>query len=122
MARLEPDELERHARDGFVVPRWRLPAAAALRIRTATTGRSGRSPPAPPGCTLHEHLHEERSALTLNRRLAGGAFAEGDALDRRLRPGARAMRRAGELRAPAAVAGEGARLSGRSDFTAGHGG
>jgi ectoine hydroxylase-related dioxygenase (phytanoyl-CoA dioxygenase family) len=36
---------------------------------------------------LHEHLHEERSDLTLNQRLAAGAFDEADAVDVALRAG-----------------------------------
>jgi hypothetical protein len=36
---------------------------------------------------LHEHLHEERSDLTLNQRLAGGAFDEAEAVDLELQPG-----------------------------------
>ena len=36
---------------------------------------------------LHEHLHEERSDLTLNQRLAAGAFDEADAVDVELRAG-----------------------------------
>jgi hypothetical protein len=37
--------------------------------------------------TLHEHLHEDRSDLTLNQRLAAGAFDEADAVDVELRAG-----------------------------------
>jgi ectoine hydroxylase-related dioxygenase (phytanoyl-CoA dioxygenase family) len=37
--------------------------------------------------TLHEHLHEDRSDLTLNQRLAAGSFDEGDAVDIELEPG-----------------------------------
>jgi hypothetical protein len=36
---------------------------------------------------LHAHLHEDRSDLTLNQRLAAGAFDEADALDIELQPG-----------------------------------
>ncbi len=36
---------------------------------------------------LHDHLHEERSDLTLNQRLAGGSFDESDAVDLELQPG-----------------------------------
>ncbi len=36
---------------------------------------------------LHEHLHEERSDLTLNQRLAAGAFDERQAVDLELEPG-----------------------------------
>jgi hypothetical protein len=36
---------------------------------------------------LHEHLHEERSDLTLNQRLAAGAFDESSAVDLELQPG-----------------------------------
>jgi hypothetical protein len=39
------------------------------------------------GQRLHEHLHEERSDLTLNQRLAAGAFDERDAVDVELRAG-----------------------------------
>jgi ectoine hydroxylase-related dioxygenase (phytanoyl-CoA dioxygenase family) len=37
--------------------------------------------------TLHEHLHEDRSDLTLNQRLAAGSFDERDAVDIELEPG-----------------------------------
>jgi hypothetical protein len=37
--------------------------------------------------TLHPHLHEDRSDLTLNQRLAAGAFDEADAVDVELRAG-----------------------------------
>lgn len=37
--------------------------------------------------TLHQHLHEDRSDLTLNQRLAAGAFDEGEAVDLELEPG-----------------------------------
>jgi ectoine hydroxylase-related dioxygenase (phytanoyl-CoA dioxygenase family) len=36
---------------------------------------------------LHEHLHEDRDDLTLNQRLAAGAFDEADAVDIELEPG-----------------------------------
>ena len=36
---------------------------------------------------LHEHLHEDRSDLTLNQRLAAGSFDEGRAVDLELQPG-----------------------------------
>jgi ectoine hydroxylase-related dioxygenase (phytanoyl-CoA dioxygenase family) len=36
---------------------------------------------------LHEHLHEDRSDLTLNQRLAAGSFDEADAVDLELEPG-----------------------------------
>jgi hypothetical protein len=36
---------------------------------------------------LHEHLHEDRSDLTLNQRLAAGAFDEREAVDVELRAG-----------------------------------
>ncbi len=39
------------------------------------------------GQQLHEHLHEERSDLTLNQRLAAGAFDEASAVDLELLPG-----------------------------------
>jgi len=39
------------------------------------------------GKTLHEHLHEDRSDLTLNQRLAAGSFDEHDAVDIELEPG-----------------------------------
>ena len=37
--------------------------------------------------TLHPHLHEERTDVTLNQRLAAGAFDEADAADIELEPG-----------------------------------
>jgi ectoine hydroxylase-related dioxygenase (phytanoyl-CoA dioxygenase family) len=36
---------------------------------------------------LHEHLHEDRSDLTLNQRLADGTFDEASAVDLELQPG-----------------------------------
>ena len=39
------------------------------------------------GEQLHAHLHEERSDLTLNQRLAAGTFDEADAVDIELQPG-----------------------------------
>ena len=36
---------------------------------------------------LHEHLHEDRSDLTLQQRLAAGSFDEGEAVDIELAPG-----------------------------------
>lgn len=39
------------------------------------------------GQMLHEHLHEDRSDLTLQQRLADGAFDEADAVDIELQPG-----------------------------------
>ena len=37
--------------------------------------------------TLHDHLHEDRTDLTLNQRLAAGSFDETDAVDIELAPG-----------------------------------
>ena len=39
------------------------------------------------GQQLHEHLHEDRSDLTLNQRLTSDAFDEATAVDIKLRPG-----------------------------------
>jgi ectoine hydroxylase-related dioxygenase (phytanoyl-CoA dioxygenase family) len=39
------------------------------------------------GKQLHAHLHEDRSDLTLNQRLAAGTFDEASAVDLELRPG-----------------------------------
>jgi Phytanoyl-CoA dioxygenase (PhyH) len=39
------------------------------------------------GKQLHEHLHEDRSDLTLNQRLAAGTFDEAGAVDLELQPG-----------------------------------
>jgi Phytanoyl-CoA dioxygenase (PhyH) len=39
------------------------------------------------GQQLHEHLHEDRSDLTLNQRLAAGSFDEASAVDLELQPG-----------------------------------
>jgi len=36
---------------------------------------------------LHEHLHEDRTDLTLNQRMAAGAFDEAEAVDVELEPG-----------------------------------
>jgi len=40
---------------------------------------------------LHEHLHEDRTDLTLNQRMAAGSFDEGAALDLELQPGQMSM-------------------------------
>jgi ectoine hydroxylase-related dioxygenase (phytanoyl-CoA dioxygenase family) len=39
------------------------------------------------GQVLHEHLHEDRSDLTLNQRMAAGSFDEAAAVDLELEPG-----------------------------------
>jgi ectoine hydroxylase-related dioxygenase (phytanoyl-CoA dioxygenase family) len=39
------------------------------------------------GQRLHPHLHEDRTDLTLNQRMADGAFDEADAVDLELQPG-----------------------------------
>lgn len=39
------------------------------------------------GHVLHPHLHEDRSDLTLNQRMADGVFDEADAVDLELQPG-----------------------------------
>ena len=39
------------------------------------------------GRVLHEHLHEDRTDLTLNQRMAPGTFDEADAVDIELEPG-----------------------------------
>jgi ectoine hydroxylase-related dioxygenase (phytanoyl-CoA dioxygenase family) len=39
------------------------------------------------GKQLHEHLHEDRTDLTLNQRMAEGTFDEGSAVDIELEPG-----------------------------------
>ena len=39
------------------------------------------------GKQLHEHLHEDRTDLVLNQRMAAGAFDEADAVDLELEPG-----------------------------------
>ena len=40
---------------------------------------------------LHEHLHEDRSDLVLQQRMAAGAFEEADAVDLELEPGQMSM-------------------------------
>ena len=40
---------------------------------------------------LHDHLHEDRTDLTLNQRMADGAFKENDAVDLELQPGQMSM-------------------------------
>ncbi len=189
MARLHPDETERYAREGWVVPRWQLPAPRVAALRDALDELLRRNPGVRPeklvsahvegdngegvqgvadflalardpdivelvadaigddlilwgchvfckpahegyetpwhqdghywpirplatctvwvalepstranGCLrvvpgshrarrLHAHLHEERSDLTLNQRLAAGAFDEAQAVDIELQPG-----------------------------------
>lgn len=41
--------------------------------------------------TLHDHLHEDRTDLTLNQRLAAGSFDEAHAVDIELAPGAMSL-------------------------------
>ena len=43
------------------------------------------------GKHLHPHLHEDRTDLTLNQRMADGAFDEANALDLELEPGQMSM-------------------------------
>jgi ectoine hydroxylase-related dioxygenase (phytanoyl-CoA dioxygenase family) len=43
------------------------------------------------GQHLHPHLHEDRTDLTLNQRMADGAFDEADAADLELQPGQMSM-------------------------------
>jgi hypothetical protein len=43
------------------------------------------------GHTLHEHLHEDRTDLTLNQRMAEGSFDESQAVDIELQPGQMSM-------------------------------
>jgi len=43
------------------------------------------------GKHLHPHLHEDRTDLTLNQRMADGAFEEADAADLELQPGQMSM-------------------------------
>jgi ectoine hydroxylase-related dioxygenase (phytanoyl-CoA dioxygenase family) len=43
------------------------------------------------GKQLHPHLHEDRTDLTLNQRMADGVFEESQALDLELEPGQMSM-------------------------------
>lgn len=43
------------------------------------------------GGVLHPHLHEDRNDLTLNQRMADGAFVDKDAVDLELQPGQMSM-------------------------------
>ncbi len=59
----------------------------ALEESTATNGCLRVIPRSHAGRLLHEHLHEDRSDLTLNQRLAAGSFGEAGAVDLELQPG-----------------------------------
>ena len=59
----------------------------ALEPSTAENGCLRVIPRSHAGRTLHEHLHEDRSDLTLNQRLAAGSFEEASAVDIELEPG-----------------------------------
>ena len=104
---------DRRRRDPVGLPRvlqaGRPTATRRPGTRTATTGRSGRWPTARSGwrwrsrrsrtaacassrartsaSALHEHLHEDRTDLTLNQRMAAGSFDEASAVDLELAAG-----------------------------------
>ncbi|MEO5881767.1 MAG: phytanoyl-CoA dioxygenase family protein [Caldimonas sp.] len=59
----------------------------ALEPSTAANGCLRVIPGSHAGRQLHEHLHEDRSDLTLNQRLAAGSFDEESAVDLELEPG-----------------------------------
>jgi ectoine hydroxylase-related dioxygenase (phytanoyl-CoA dioxygenase family) len=59
----------------------------ALEESTATNGCLRVIPRSHAGKRLHEHLHEDRSDLTLNQRLAATTFDEAGAVDLELQPG-----------------------------------
>ncbi len=62
-------------------------AWVALEPSTAENGCLRVIPGSHRGGVLHPHLHEDRSDLTLNQRMADGAFDEADAVDIELEPG-----------------------------------
>ena len=59
----------------------------ALEASTVENGCLRVIPRSHVGQPLHEHLHEDRSDLTLNQRLAAGTFDEASAVDLELQPG-----------------------------------
>jgi ectoine hydroxylase-related dioxygenase (phytanoyl-CoA dioxygenase family) len=59
----------------------------ALEPSTAANGCLRVIPGSHAGRTLHAHLHEDRTDLTLNQRLAAGSFDEASAVDIELEPG-----------------------------------
>jgi hypothetical protein len=59
----------------------------ALEASTAENGCLRVIPRSHAARQLHEHLHEDRSDLTLNQRLTAGAFDEASAVDVELQPG-----------------------------------
>ena len=63
----------------------------ALEPSTKANGCLRVIPGSQAGKHLHEHLHEDRTDLTLNQRMTDGAFNEEDALDIELQPGQMSM-------------------------------
>jgi len=59
----------------------------ALEPSTARNGCLRVVPRSHLGGVLHEHLHEDRSDLTLNQRMRDGSFDEASAVDIELQPG-----------------------------------
>jgi ectoine hydroxylase-related dioxygenase (phytanoyl-CoA dioxygenase family) len=59
----------------------------ALEASTVENGCLRVIPRSHAGRVLHEHLHEDRSDLTLNQRMAEGTFDEASAVDLELQPG-----------------------------------
>lgn len=59
----------------------------ALEPSTTANGCLRVIPGSHQGKVLHPHLHEDRTDLTLNQRMADGSFDEGDAVDLELEPG-----------------------------------
>jgi len=59
----------------------------ALEEATAENGCLRVIPRSHAGKQLHDHLHEDRTDLTLNQRLADGSFDEASAVDLELQPG-----------------------------------
>lgn len=62
-------------------------AWVALEPSTRTNGCLRVIPRSHAGRRLHEHLHEDRTDLTLNQRMADGSFDEAEAVDLELEPG-----------------------------------
>ena len=63
----------------------------ALEPSTKANGCLRVIPGSQAGKHLHEHLHEDRTDLTLNQRMTDGAFNEEDAVDIELQPGQMSM-------------------------------
>jgi hypothetical protein len=56
MAHLQPDEIDRYRKDGWVKPRWRLPAERAASMRHALDDLIARNPGVRPEKLVSAHI------------------------------------------------------------------